>query len=196
MQQFVRLVVAACAVLVASLASAQNPRATSAHRIAWDQQDAVTVADLTYEISFDGGPFGPVLSIACTPLPGIAQTCNGALVSSLTPGTHTGSVRTVRVVDGVRLISQGVASLTFDFVAGPANPTNPRLIVPPGAVGVVAGGTVLDRGPFAGLDVASVYLTEPPELAANWVYVGAARLAAGAYSVQRGDRVELLLYHP
>lgn len=63
-----------------------------------------------------------------------------------------------------------------------------RMRMAPGYTGVTASGIVQERGPAAGLDVAAVYLLDPPELTGAVVYVGAAgRLAVPGFAVERGD---------
>lgn len=67
-------------------------------------------------------------------------------------------------------------------------PTNPRVM--PG-VGVEVAGTVLQRFPFAGLDVAMFQVDGGPVL-----HLGGPALAVPGYSVAVGDRVWLALMRP
>lgn len=86
----------------------------------------------------------------------------------------------------------GPESIAVD-VREPAIPTAPRdfRVTPPADAGasLVVNGTIQDRYPFAGVDVASVWL----DIGA-WLYVGAAQLSAPGYTVQRGDAVSLGLW--
>jgi hypothetical protein len=67
-------------------------------------------------------------------------------------------------------------------------PGAPAFRLRPGVTGVAASGTVRERYPFAGLDVARVWLD-----AGGDVYLGAQRLSTPGYDVRPGDRVDLLL---
>lgn len=154
---------------------------TPMHRWQWDQTGDLT--GLTYEVTVDGLPHAPVLSVTCA-----ASVCGGALPTSLTDGQHTARMRAVRVVDGVRLVSTDSNLLTFTYVTAPGAPGNLRLQPPQG---VIVMGTVQQRYPFAGLDVAGAWLDS-----GSWLYVGAPQLSVPGYSVMIGDRLGVMLWHP
>lgn len=67
-------------------------------------------------------------------------------------------------------------------------PGAPSFRLRPGFTGVVASGTVRERYPFAGLDVARVWLD-----AGGDVYLGAQRLSVPGYDVRPGDRFDFML---
>lgn len=166
--------------LIAAAAQAQT--ATPLHRWQWEQTGDLT--GLSYELSLDGQPHAPVLGVACTG----AGVCGGDLPIGIAVGPHTARMRAARVVDGVRLVSGDSNTLSFTYVAAPEAPGNLR-IQPPQGVTVV--GTIQQRYPFAGLDVASAWLDT-----GDMLYVGAQRLSVPGYTVTVGDRVELVLWRP
>ena len=180
-------------VVLSGTAWAQTvPRATSLHRWAWDQIDPVQIADLVYEVSMDGGPFSPILSVSCQTSNPTTAACTGALTVGLTAGRHSGVLRAFRVVDSIRIDGAETAAYAFDFVTAPPAPSNPRLEPPPAAgPSVLVYGTIRERYPFVGLDVARAWL----DIGADF-YLGAQQLSSPDYTVQPGDRVGLLLYRP
>lgn len=80
-------------------------------------------------------------------------------------------------------------AVTVRMPAIPPAPTNPR-VTPPGTVAFA--GTVIDRYPFAGLDVAEVSL----DIGLPFYFGAPYPLQSGDYSVQRGDRFIFELARP
>lgn len=80
---------------------------------------------------------------------------------------------------------------TAPNISVPAAPVGPR-VKPGNAPGVIADGVVLDRFPYAGLDVARV-LIDGTTLD---VHVGALTLTLPGYSVAKGDRLSLAFWRP
>jgi hypothetical protein len=175
--------------LCASVAEAQVPVATPLHSWTWnlDGPSLPWVQGYVYEVAVDGQPYAPVLSVSCS---GAASpfACGGALPVGLTAGRHTATMRAVYTGGGSRLVGPASDPLTFDFIAAPAKPGG--FTVTP--TGVSVAGTIQDRYPFVGLDVASALLD-----IGGTVYIGAANLSVpGVYAVQPGDRLGLILHRP
>lgn len=164
-------------------ASEAQPLATSQHRFAWEQTGDVT--GVSFEVAMDAQPYAPVLGVSCA-----AGTCGGSLPQSITAGLHQAVLRAVRVVDGIRQVSSVSNTLAFIYVNNPDAPGNLRIVPPAGPTAAVLG-TVRERYPFAGLDVARIWLDAGAD-----VYVGAASLAAGGYTVQPGDRAGIVFLRP
>lgn len=173
---------AVCLFGVTGVASAQ-PVATPMHRLAWDQTEP---AGLSYEISIDGGPAAPVLSVSCGP-----TACSGALPVSLLPGTREARLRAYRVTDGVRQESALSPPFAFVFVGDPSAPGNLRL-EPPSQPSAVVSGTVGDPYDYAGLRVVALTL---PYFGAQ-VFIGAPTLSSPEYAVQAGDHAAVAFWRP
>ena len=104
---------------------------------------------------------------------------------------------------GVRLCRQTVcgAPLTASYIqdprppSAPGLPTNPRVVVPPGATGIAVNG-VIDRPPFKekGLDVVSIR----PDDGIGTLLVGAQGLrdTSGGFVVRVGDQAGVVVWRP
>lgn len=177
-----RIMMMMLAVLVATESAAQVV-ATPAHRWAWTQDGDRT--NLSWEIALDGQPYSPVLGVQCDAV----GDCNGDMTVGLAEGAHTARLRTVKTVNGTRFISAGQSNdLAIIFGTAPPAPRNFG-VQPP--AGVSAAGTIRERFPMVGLDVARVWLDAGADL-----YIGAAQLSVPGYSAQPGDRIGLVLYRP
>ena len=166
-------------VLVGSAAA--QTMGTTMHRWAWTQAGDRT--GLEYEVAIDGQPHAPVLGVACD----TAGNCGGALPVGLSEGPHTARMRAYRIVDGVRLTGPDSNEFAFVMVGTPSAPQEFRLVPPAGSVAV--NGTVSERPyGFAGLEVAPIALDGGGQL-----LIAAQRLSVPGYTVQRGDRMGLLM---
>ena len=181
-EQAMRLMVKVAAVwLVLVGSAAAQTMGTSLHRWAWTQSGDRT--GLSYEVAVDGQPHAPVLGVTCD----TAGNCGGALPVGLAEGPHTARMRAYRIVDGVRLTGPDSNELAFVMVGTPSAPQEFRLVPPAGSVAV--NGTVSERPyGFAGLEVAPIALDGGGQL-----LIAAQRLSVPGYTVQRGERMGLLM---
>lgn len=157
----------------------------SAQRLEWDQQGAslTEVRGWTYRVSWDGGAFGVVVPTCA----GAASPFVCSVPVTLPVGSHT-----VQVSAAFTATSPQAVSPTLTFQQAPTMPPTPGGLryVPP--QGVTLEGVVLNRYPFAGIDVAEVRL----DIGAMFYFGAPTGLAVGGYSVTPGDRMVVSSWRP
>lgn len=141
------------ALLVSSVASAQTRVPFGSNpSLAWDPPTNERAADIlvdNYQVNQDGGAF---VNAGVT-VPSASYTF-AIPAAWRTVGTHTLSVKACRgTVCGTPLTVQYIQDPQMQT---PGMPTNPRIVVPPGAVGVAVNGTINRFFKEKGLDVAAI----------------------------------------
>lgn len=160
--------------------------------LAWDQaaSDLAEAQSYHYRASFDDGAFATTTA-TCS---GSSSPFSCAIALPLQVGSHTARVSAARVVNGQE--SEQAISPVFSFTLTPQATTPPGnlRLVPPDVPTVAVLGTVRQRGPAFGLDVATTTLDAFPGVR---FYLGGDTLTVpGVYAVAPGDRFVLQLWRP